>query len=83
MQVNTSARSARCSSLTPPMSEMYVAPGARLVAGRRRARVYWKIPFLPPVELQLATEPSPAPMSDEMTATWMLGSPPRQRLSVS
>ena len=37
--------------------------------------VYWKIPCLPPVESQLATLPSPAPMSDEMMAMWRSGTP--------
>src|SRR4029453_19257396 len=53
---------------------MYVAPLSGFVAQLPRG-VYWKMPFWPPVESQLATEPSPAPMSDEMTATWRLGSP--------
>ena len=33
-------------------------------------------PRLPPAWSQLAIEPLPAPMSDETTATWMLGRPP-------
>src|SRR6478609_11709799 len=57
------------------MSEMYVAPCCRPVDVQVPRAVYWKMPFLPPVESQLATEPSPAPMSDEMTATWMFGRP--------
>ena len=61
--------------LVPAMSEMYVAPAWRPLAVQVPRGVYWKMPCLPPVVSQPATEPSPAPMSDEMTATWMLGSP--------
>src|SRR4029079_8811403 len=57
------------------MFEMNVAPDCRPVDAQLPRAVYWKMPFLPPVESQLATEPSPAPMSDEMTATWMFGRP--------
>src|ERR1051325_9772100 len=57
------------------MFEMYVAPACRPLDVQVPRGVYWKTPLLPPVESQLATEPSPAPMSDEMTATWMFGRP--------
>src|SRR4051794_9471244 len=54
---------------------MNVAPLCKPVDVQVPRAVYWKMPFLPPVESQLATEPSPAPMSDEMTPTWMFGKP--------
>src|SRR5436190_22016377 len=41
------------------------------------------MPWLPPVLSQPATLPSPAPMSDDTTATWMFGSPPGRFLSTS
>src|SRR6188768_2215825 len=54
---------------------MYVAPCCSGFVAQVPRGVYWKMPFLPPLESQLATEPSPAPMSEEMTATWRLGRP--------
>ena len=54
---------------------MYVAPACSGFVAQLPRGVYWKMPFLPPLESQLDTEPSPAPMSDEMTATWRLGRP--------
>src|SRR4029079_10328226 len=64
------------------MSEMYVAAGRSPVDAHEPCGVYWKMPFLPPVESQLATEPSPAPMSDEITAMCTLGMPPGWFFSV-
>src|SRR5689334_1122221 len=54
---------------------MNVAPCWRLLLVQVPCAVYWKMPWLPPVALQPAIEPSPAPMSEETTATWMFGSP--------
>ena len=45
--------------------------------------VYWKIPMLPPVVSQPAILPSPAPVSDDTTATWRFGMPPDRPLSAS
>src|SRR6185436_1164877 len=62
---------------------MYVFPACRFVAVQVPRAVYWKTPLPPPVELQPAMLPSPAPMSDETTATWMLGKPPGSAFSAS
>src|SRR5678816_4205838 len=57
------------------MSEMNVAPACSPLDVQVPRGMNWKMPFLPLLESQLAIEPSPAPMSDEITARWRLGSP--------
>src|SRR5262245_33639670 len=83
MQVNTVEMSAAVEFGTPPVLEMYVAPFCKVVLVQFPRAVYWKIPCFPPVESQPAMLPSPAPISDEITPTWMLGSPPGSPLSTS
>src|SRR5436190_11834661 len=60
---------------------MKVAPGCRPVAVHVPRGADWKIPRSPPglarpaLAPQPVTCPFPAPMSDDTTATWMLGKP--------
>src|SRR6188768_227764 len=54
---------------------MYVAPAIRFVVVQAPRAVYWKMPPLPsPAQPEI--DPSPAPMSDEMTARCRFGKPP-------
>src|SRR6478609_555261 len=53
------------------MLEMNVAPGFNVDDVHVPRGVVWKRPASPVV-----VQPSPAPMSEDTTATWMFGSPP-------
>src|SRR6478609_4453263 len=59
---------------------MNVAPGSRVVDVQVPRGADWNTPLSPLAEQEALTIPSPAPMSDETTATWMLGNPPGRSL---
>src|SRR5262249_24532694 len=63
MQVNTSAMSGAVKFAMPLTREMNVAPPVSVVSVQVPRGAYWKMPFFPPVLSQLATLPSPAPIS--------------------